>query len=206
MQCLHMPHTTFARACRLYMGKLCDQDRTSLSTHTRASNCAHVHPPTQHVTLCRSPSTSPSTTRSRFSTRTRSPRRASGTPIGPMEGIPVATKEALNYFGKPSTWGWKYTSATTGGVYLYPLANAPLVQRLIDAGAIIIGKTNIPVRTCSAWPQHCTRSSVSQTTDCTAAPAQCLACASFKLIVPHSAATLVHTPSLPALCGTLPFI
>jgi amidase len=60
-------------------------------------------------------------------------------------------KEALDYFSKPSTFGWNYTSAATGGVNLYPLANAPVVQRLIDAGAIILGKTNIPKFSLDSW-------------------------------------------------------
>ena len=59
--------------------------------------------------------------------------------------------QALDYFSKPSTFGWNLTAAEAGGVNLYPLANAPLVQRLIDAGAIILGKTNIPTFSLDSW-------------------------------------------------------
>ena len=37
-----------------------------------------------------------------------------------------------------------YTFYLAGGVDLFPLKNAAVVQSIIDAGAIIIGKTNIP--------------------------------------------------------------
>ena len=57
----------------------------------------------------------------------------------------------------PSTFGWNYTYSGAGGVDLYPLNNAALVQRLFDAGAVMIGKSNIPAfsndntRTLSSW-------------------------------------------------------
>jgi hypothetical protein len=45
--------------------------------------------------------------------------------------------------GYPSTLLGPHLAAA-GGVDLMPLENAPVVQTLIDAGAIILGKTNIP--------------------------------------------------------------
>lgn len=71
-------------------------------------------------------------------------KRAAGMPLGALEGVPIVIKEALDYKGYPSTFGWAPTSAAAGGVDLMPLENAPVVQTLINAGAIILGKTNIP--------------------------------------------------------------
>ncbi len=61
-----------------------------------------------------------------------------GDPLGPLHGIPVAVKD-LSY-----TKGIR----TTRGSLLYkdfvPDENHPMVDRLLDAGAIIVGKTNTP--------------------------------------------------------------
>ena len=53
-------------------------------------------------------------------------------------------KEAVDVYGYPSTFGWNETSFLAGGVDLFPLQNAAAVQLLLDAGAIIIGKSTIP--------------------------------------------------------------
>ena len=61
-----------------------------------------------------------------------------GEALGPLHGIPVAVKD-LSY-----TKGIR----TTRGSLLYkdfvPDENHPIVERLLDAGAIIVGKTNTP--------------------------------------------------------------
>lgn len=54
-------------------------------------------------------------------------------------------KEALDVLGLPSTLGWNATAFDAGGVDLFPLQNADAVQALLDAGAVLLGKTNIPV-------------------------------------------------------------
>lgn len=72
-------------------------------------------------------------------------RRAAGEELGPLAGIPVVVKEAMDYAGFPSTAGWSLLSSEAGGIDLIPETNAPVVARLIAAGAIILGKTNIPV-------------------------------------------------------------
>src|SRR5271169_1964524 len=57
----------------------------------------------------------------------------------PLLGLPMTVKEQFNVAGLPSTWGhlkfkdWR------------PDADALAVQRLKAAGAIILGKTNVPV-------------------------------------------------------------
>ena len=58
--------------------------------------------------------------------------------------VPLVIKEALDVYGYPSTFGWNDTSYLAGGIDLFPLQNAAVVQLLLDAGAIIIGKVNIP--------------------------------------------------------------
>ena len=58
---------------------------------------------------------------------------------GPLLGIPMTVKEQFNVAGLPTTWGierfrdWR------------PTEDALAVQRLKAAGAIIMGKTNVPV-------------------------------------------------------------
>jgi amidase len=71
-------------------------------------------------------------------------RRKGGKPLGPLAGVPVVIKESMDVVGFPSTAGWALMSSQAGGVDLFPAQNATVVQRLLDAGAIVIGKTNIP--------------------------------------------------------------
>jgi Asp-tRNA(Asn)/Glu-tRNA(Gln) amidotransferase A subunit family amidase len=53
-------------------------------------------------------------------------------------------KEAMDVKGLPSTAGYDRFYSGTGGVDLIPETDAPVVRRLREAGAVIIGKTNIP--------------------------------------------------------------
>ncbi len=65
-------------------------------------------------------------------------------PRSPLHGVPVVIKEAMDVKGLPSTAGYGAFSSLAGGIDLIPETDAPVVARLRDAGAIIIGKTNIP--------------------------------------------------------------
>jgi amidase len=58
---------------------------------------------------------------------------------GPLLGIPVTLKEPFDVAGLPSTWGFPQFRD------FMPKQDALAVSRLKQAGAIIIGKTNIPV-------------------------------------------------------------
>ena len=60
----------------------------------------------------------------------------------------------------PSTFGWNVTSFLAGGTDLFPRQNAAVVQILIDAGAIILGKTNIPPFSSSGAPRFPCRQSL----------------------------------------------
>lgn len=71
-------------------------------------------------------------------------RRAAGTVLGPLDGVPVVIKEAMDMVGLPSTGGWAPLSSAAGGFDLMPGYDAPVVARLKAAGAVILGKTNIP--------------------------------------------------------------
>src|ERR1700739_62225 len=57
----------------------------------------------------------------------------------PLLGIPVTLKEPFNLVGSPSTWGFPQFAN-----YM-PAEEALVVSRLKQAGAVIIGKTNIPM-------------------------------------------------------------
>ena len=61
---------------------------------------------------------------------------AAGRYRGPLHGIPVSVKDLIDVAGTPTTAG----SAVPPR---YPHVDAPIVARLRDAGAIIIGKTNL---------------------------------------------------------------
>src|SRR5262245_57926549 len=66
-------------------------------------------------------------------------RLAEGTAAGPLHGVPVTIKESFAYRGSANAWG------------LPPLRQAlsrrtaVAVERLESAGAIVVGKTNVPV-------------------------------------------------------------
>jgi Asp-tRNA(Asn)/Glu-tRNA(Gln) amidotransferase A subunit family amidase len=72
-------------------------------------------------------------------------RRAAGEVLGPLAGVPVVVKDAMDMAGFPTTGGWRLLYSGTGGIDLLPATDAPVVARLRAAGAVILGKTNIPV-------------------------------------------------------------
>jgi amidase len=57
---------------------------------------------------------------------------------GPLHGVPMTAKESYNVKGLPTTFG--------NPVYRDNIAasNAVVIDRLLDAGAVIYGKTNVP--------------------------------------------------------------
>lgn len=58
---------------------------------------------------------------------------------GPLHGVPVTIKEAFDLEGAPSTWG---SPALKDNI---PTENAAVAQHYLDAGAVIFGKTNVPL-------------------------------------------------------------
>ncbi len=63
--------------------------------------------------------------------------RAAGTTLGPLAGLPIVVKDNINTKDLPTTGG---TAALRN---VRPTANAPSLQKLIDAGAIVLGKSNL---------------------------------------------------------------
>jgi amidase len=72
-------------------------------------------------------------------------RRARGEALGPLAGVPVVIKDPMDMVGFPTTAGWSKLYSKTGGVDLMPQRDAPVVARMRAAGAIMLGKTNVPV-------------------------------------------------------------
>ena len=63
---------------------------------------------------------------------------ARGEVWGPLHGVPMTVKESFNVAGLPTTFGnplWKDNIAK---------GNAVVTDRLLQAGAIVFGKTNVP--------------------------------------------------------------
>lgn len=59
---------------------------------------------------------------------------------GPLHGVPMTVKESFDLAGSPSTWGipeWRDNIAD---------ADSDAVSRLRAAGAIVFGKTNVPMK------------------------------------------------------------
>ncbi len=72
-------------------------------------------------------------------------RRAAGEALGPLAGVPVVVKDTMDLAGLPTTAGWAPLSSRAGGIDLIPELDSPVAERLRVAGAIILGKTNVPV-------------------------------------------------------------
>jgi amidase len=66
-------------------------------------------------------------------------RLRAGKPKGPFDGVPMTAKESFDMAGLPSTWGdprFKDNIASSDAVAM---------QRLEEAGAVVYGKTNVPL-------------------------------------------------------------
>ena len=64
--------------------------------------------------------------------------RQAGRKVGPLHGVPVTVKECFDWAGRPTTWGDPDRKEHAAD------RDSAIVERLQKAGAIIIGKTNIP--------------------------------------------------------------
>ncbi len=63
---------------------------------------------------------------------------ASGEPLGPLHGVPFTVKENIDMASLPTTWGVPALAKA-----VVPL-DAPVVERMRQAGAIPIARTNLP--------------------------------------------------------------
>lgn len=77
--------------------------------------------------------------RARARARQADEARARGERWGVLHGLPMTVKESFNVAGLPTTWGFEKHARNIAPT------NAVTVQRLADAGAVILGKTNVPV-------------------------------------------------------------
>ncbi len=77
----------------------------------------------------------------RARTRARAADRAlaKGDVWGPLHGVPMTIKESYDVAGLPTTWG---VPAFKGNV---ATKNALAVDRLLGAGVVLFGKTNVPI-------------------------------------------------------------
>jgi amidase len=76
--------------------------------------------------------------RARHAARAADDARATGD-RRPLLGLPVTVKEAIDVAGLPTTWGLPGTQDARAA------RDAVVVERVKAAGAIIVGKTNVPV-------------------------------------------------------------
>jgi hypothetical protein len=58
---------------------------------------------------------------------------------GPFHGVPMTIKGSFDVVDMPTTWGLTQYKDN------YPMKNAIVVERLLSAGAVIFGKTNVPL-------------------------------------------------------------
>src|SRR5215471_10061038 len=65
-------------------------------------------------------------------------RLAAGESVGPLHGVPFTVKENIDMAGLPTTWGVPALAEA-----VVPM-DAPVVERMRAAGAIPIGRTNLP--------------------------------------------------------------
>jgi amidase len=63
---------------------------------------------------------------------------AAGESWGALHGVPMTIKESFDWVGTPTTKGLPALADN------YPDTNAEVVDRLLDTGAVIFGKTNVP--------------------------------------------------------------
>jgi len=62
-----------------------------------------------------------------------------GKPWGPLHGVPMTIKESYDVVGMPTTWGSPELKDNR------PSRNALAVDRLLGAGVVLFGKTNVPL-------------------------------------------------------------
>lgn len=63
---------------------------------------------------------------------------AAGEPLGPLAGVPITIKENIDVVGSPTTQG---VAALADAL---PNSNSPIVDRVLAAGAVPVGRTNLP--------------------------------------------------------------
>lgn len=75
-------------------------------------------------------------------------RWAEGAPLSPLDGVPFTVKDNIPAAGMPTTWGNAAYAA------IAPAADELPVARLREAGAILVGKTNVPEFTSQGYTSN----------------------------------------------------
>lgn len=127
------------------MNSACFQPARELLDHLRKGTCSSVelleaciarierHDGTLNAVIVRD------FDRARDRARQADAARVRGEDWGALHGLPMTVKEAFDVPGLPTTWGFE---SARENIARQP---AVAVQRLLDAGAIVFGKTNVPV-------------------------------------------------------------
>jgi len=77
--------------------------------------------------------------RAREAARAADARQAAGESLGPLHGVPFTIKESYNATGLPTTWGFPQLRDNIA------TEDAHAVARYREAGAVLLGKTNVPI-------------------------------------------------------------
>ena len=84
----------------------------------------------------------------RKAARAATKRWGSGAPLSPLDGVPFTVKDNLFVAGQPATWGSRLYEG------FVPNHHEPVVGRLIEAGLVVIGKTNVPEFTLQGYTDN----------------------------------------------------
>src|SRR5262249_16735424 len=90
--------------------------------------------------------------------------RATGTSWGPLHGLPMTIKESYDVAGLPTTWGLPSLRDNVAA------RNATVVDRLLGAGAVIFGKTNVPLYLADWQSFNASHGTTNNPWDCEVAP------------------------------------
>lgn len=71
-----------------------------------------------------------------------------GSPLSPLDGVPISIKDNLLTHDMPTTWG------SAGLAHYQPDSEELAVRRLRAAGAIVVGKTNVPEFTLEGYTDN----------------------------------------------------
>jgi amidase len=72
---------------------------------------------------------------------------SNGKPLGVFHGVPITVKESYAVAGHPCTWGFPPLRDSKAP------GNSDVVNRLLEAGAVLLGATNVPV-SLSDWQSY----------------------------------------------------
>jgi Asp-tRNA(Asn)/Glu-tRNA(Gln) amidotransferase A subunit family amidase len=84
----------------------------------------------------------------RFAARASDARRRGGAPLSPLDGVPISVKDNIPVAGMRATWGSRALAD-----YIPERDELP-ITRLRAAGAVILGKTNVPELTLEGYTKN----------------------------------------------------